>query len=417
MAVVFLVMGHVEVAARLIGLMSGVVSVMLIWKLASKLEMSPFIPALAWALSPFAILFAPTGFLDPLMVMLVLAALTAAAHRRPGYAGVWLGLATVTKVQAIIFFPLVMFVEASDRSELCLSAVKRFAVGLLLPLLAVLAWDRLRGGTPFWIQQTVNYGGIRPIYGSEVMPRLVGWASFLPYFFGWPMLTILAVGVPVLLIHDLTCQARTRSALLDLGLLTFGLGYFFVIWLLAFPVWDRYIFGLVPVACLFIGRLATRLVEWTTHRITKPIAAGGATALLVVAMMGSPALAAAQSMIPVGGDHGPHDGIDRVASYLQAFPYGTVVYDHWLGWTLRYYLWDARTYIAYFATPQSLAEDLHVFGRTSPRFIIVPADESTTRIERTIALEGFALSPVLATQDRHGQPTFTLYRIDAQSPP
>ena len=35
------------------------------------------------------------------------------------------------------------------------------------------------------------------------------------------------------------------------------------------------------------------------------------------------------------------------------------------------------------------------------------------RDDRAIALEGFGLTPVLSTQDRHGQPTFTLYRIES----
>jgi len=414
MAAAFLVIGRVEVAARLIGLMAGVLSVALMWKLADRLALPPLISAIAFALSPFAILFAPTAFLDPTMVMLVLASLVAVTHGRPGWAGVLLGLGAATKVQALIYLPLVFVcslfaVRHAQRSFV----IGRFVAGLAMPLLAVLAWDRLRGGTPFWIQQTINYGGIRLIYASEVMPRLIGWASFLPYFFGWPMLIALSVGLPLLLIYDLTRNAHTNSALLDLALIAFSLGYFFLHWLLAFQVWDRYIFGLMPIVCLLIGRLASRMIEWLTHRIGKQSVAGCVTALLIVVMMGSSASEAWQSAIPVGGDHGPHDGIDRVASYLQDFPYGTVVYDHWLGWTLRYYLWDARTYIAYFATPQSLAEDLHVFGRTSPRFIVIPANESTTRIERAMALEGFTLSPVLATQDRHGQPTFTLYRIDA----
>jgi len=133
-------------------------------------------------------------------------------------------------------------------------------------------------------------------------------------------------------------------------------------------------------------------------------------------MMIPPAAQAAQSQLPIGGDHGPHDGVDRLADYLRGYPYGTVVYDHWLGWTLRYYLWDSQIYVAYFAAPQALADDLHVFGRTSPRFIVFPANESTVRIERAINAEGFVLSPVLATHDRRGQPTFTVYRIDAHTP-
>jgi hypothetical protein len=294
--------------------------------------------------------------------------------------------------------------------------VVKFLLGLALPLIAVLVWDRLRGGVPFWIQQTINYGGIRLVYASEVMPRLTAWLYFLPYFFGWPMLAALVIGLPVLLIYDLTRGVRTQEAVLDLILIAFALGYFFLLWLLAFPVWDRYIFGLVPVMCLLVGRLTSLLVGWLENWLRLPHAAGFVAVALVLSMMIPPAAQAAQSQLPIGGDHGPHDGVDRVADYLRGYPYGTVVYDHWLGWTLRYYLWDSRIYVAYFAAPQALAEDLHVFGRASPRFIVFPANESTARIERAINAEGFVLSPVLATHDRRGQPTFTVYRIDAHTP-
>ena len=136
------------------------------------------------------------------------------------------------------------------------------------------------------------------------------------------------------------------------------------------------------------------------------------TTLVVAALMIYPASQAFTSELPIGGDHGSQDGIDRVTDYLRSYPYGTVLYDHWLGWSLRYYLWDATPYVAYVATPEWLAADLRVFGRTSPRFIIFPATESTARIERALGAEGFALAPVLSTQNRYGQPTFVLYRID-----
>jgi hypothetical protein len=220
----------------------------------------------------------------------------------------------------------------------------------------------------------------------------------------------LAVGLPVLLIYDLARGVRTRAAALDLTLIGFALGYLFLHWLLAFPVWDRYLLGLVPVMCLLIGRLGGVVVRWLENRLYAWSSAIAVT--LVLALMAVPAAQASQSATPFGGDHGPHDGVDRVATLLRSLPTGTVVYDHWLGWVLRYYLWDSNVYVAYFATPQSLAEDLRVFGRTSPRYIVFPANESTTRIERVLAAGGFEISPVLSTQDRHGQQTFTLYRID-----
>ncbi len=442
-AVAFLTLGHVEVAARLTGLIAGVLSVALIWRIALNIPPAPFfsqawakkgeatanVAATAMALSPFAILFSPTAFLDPPMVMFVLAALAAVMRRRYGWAGMWMGLAAATKVQALIFLPLIMaFVvlhaptlkHRANSGSLLKQAV-RFIVSLTLPLSIVLVWDRLRGGAPFWIQQTANYGGIRPVYASEVLPRLAGWASWLPFFFGWPLLIVLTIGLPILLIHDLTKGARTWPAVFDLALTAFALGYFFLHWLLAFPTWDRYLLGLVPVMCVLLGRLGSWVVErlaWRSQRFRGHMARAVSWYLVFVMVLMLPSAAqAAQSALPVGGDHGPHDGIDRVAAYLRELPKGTVVYDHWLGWTLRYYLWGAPAYVAYFATPGWLAEDLHVFGRTSPRYIVFPADESTARVEREIASEGFALMPVLSTQDRHGQPTFTLYRIDAYANP
>jgi len=434
-AAAFLVLGHAEVAARLAGLIAGVVSVALVWRLALIIPLTPFfsqawakkgeatanVAAMAMALSPFAILFSPTAFLDPLMVMFALASLVAVMRRRHGWAGVWLGLAAATKVQALIFLPLIMafavlraprLKHRANSSSLLKQAV-RFIVSLAVPVSIVLVWDRLRGGAPFWIQQTVNYGGIRPVYAGEVLPRLAGWASWLPYFFGLPLLVVLIVGLPVLVIYDLTRGARTWPAVFDLTLTAFALAYFFLHWLLAFPTWDRYLLGLVPVMCVLLGRLASLAVGWLAAWIRSTQVAGLMVVSLTVALMIPSAVQAAQSALPVGGDHGPHDGVDRVSAYLRELPKGTVVYDHWLGWTLRYYLWDAPAYVAYFATPGWLAEDLHVFGRTSPRYVVFPADESTTRVERAIAPEGFGLAPVLSGQDRHGQPTFTLYRIES----
>ncbi len=423
MAAAFLILGRVEVAARLIGLLASTLSVPLMWRLALT-SPAPFaqdgdktsviVAAIALALSPFAILFSPTAFLDPLMVTLVLAALVAATHRRPGWAGVWLGLAAATKVQALVFLPLVT-IWGALRGGLRSAVSGRLAAGLALPLIVVLAWDWLRGGAPFWVQQTINYGGIRPVYASEVMPRLIGWASLLPHFFGWPLLIVLVIGLPLLLIYDLTRNARTSTATLDLTLIAFALGYLFLHWLLAFPIWDRYLLGLVPIACLLIGRLAGRAILAAQRGQPRGLPLRQASiVVLVIGLMTPSATQAWQSALPIGGDHGAQDGIDRVTDYLREYPYGTVVYDHWQGWTLRYYLWDARTYLAYFATPQALAEDLRVFGRTSPRFIVVPASESTLRLERAIAAEGFVLAPALSTQNRHGQPTFTLYQIQGK---
>jgi 4-amino-4-deoxy-L-arabinose transferase-like glycosyltransferase len=63
--------------------------------------------ALFLALNPFAISFAPTTFTDPLLVLAGMLALLAAARRRHFWAGVWLGVAIMTKQQGLFFIPLV----------------------------------------------------------------------------------------------------------------------------------------------------------------------------------------------------------------------------------------------------------------------------------------------------------------------
>jgi hypothetical protein len=45
-------------------------------------------------------------------------------------------------------------------------------MGFVVIAAFALLWDSAHGGLPFWIQQSINYGGIRVIYASELAPRL-----------------------------------------------------------------------------------------------------------------------------------------------------------------------------------------------------------------------------------------------------
>jgi len=405
------VLGHTEVAARLINLSASVIAVALtsvLWPDGSG------VAATVMALSPLAIAFAPTAFLDPLMVTLILAALVAVTRGRWGWGGLWLGLAAATKVQAFLLLPLVAALGGVCgrrswrvvRQTPCVKrpwsfALGQFFVGLVIPCALVLLWDRWRGGAPFWVVQTAHYGGLGLIRAEELLPRLAGWASLLPYLFGWPLLA----AMPALIWHEHTRSGCWRAAASELALLAFALAYLLLHWLLTFQVWDRYLLGLVPVGALWLGRLAGRSIQF---RLKFEMGI-----LVVVAGLLLPfALQASRSELPIGGDHGAHDGIDQVAEFLRPLPQGAVVYDHWTSWELRYYLFGAPAYVSYFPTPAWLAEDLHVFGRTSPRYVLFPAGESTTHIERALAAENFGLTLALTTTNRAGQPTFALYRID-----
>ncbi len=428
-ALSFFFFGQTEIAARFVNLAASVIGVVLLYRLAQHQLRDDFmvLPPLLLAFSPFAILFAPTAFLDPAMIMFGLASLVAASRRRAGWAGLLLGLSAVTKVQGLLFAPLVLIFwsKQGDRDEadkglsrlsICPSLYLsiHFCVSFLIVALIVLAWDRARGGLPFWIQQTINYGGIRVIYPSEVWPRVTGWLSFLPYFFG-PIVGIVGLAsLPILLYFDLTRDVRTRMALIDLALLTYCISVFALHWLLAFPVWDRYFLILVPMMALLIGHAIRRLIDGLNdHLIRSRRHLVSHSLILSIVLIGLLpfGLAAAESQYPIGGDHGANDGIEQVAAYLKDLPSGTVVYDHWLAWELSYYLGEGHVYLAYFDTPAALADDLRAFAKGDDRYVVFPAYESPNKTIDAIGQVGYTLSPVFATLNRFNAVSFNIYRI------
>jgi 4-amino-4-deoxy-L-arabinose transferase-like glycosyltransferase len=446
-ALSYFVFGQNELAARLPNLLASVISVPLLYQLARRAYLTPgeiavhsstplrsahaesakrrrtgrnarndnlaLSAALLLALSPFAVLFAPTAFLDPMMVMFGLASLVAAPRGQAGRAGVLLGLSFAAKAQGLFFAPLILVFwsrqvdrETGRSISLSLHPFIRFATSFIVIAGCVLFWDRARGGLPFWEQQTINYGGIRVIYASELAPRLAGWINFLPYFFG-PIVGVLGlIGLPFLLQRDLTREARTRAAFIDLWLLAYTIGFLALHWFLAFPVWDRYLLILVPIVAPLFARSLQRLARLARLSISSSLI------LAVIALAILPfSMVASRSGYPVGGDHGANDGIEQVADYLKALPPGTVVYDHWLAWQLGYYLGDGFAYLAYFDTPAALADDLRVFAKDDARYVIFPAREAPDKVIDAIGQVGYTLTPVLETKNRFGESSFTIFRI------
>jgi 4-amino-4-deoxy-L-arabinose transferase-like glycosyltransferase len=456
-ALSFFIFGQSELAARVPNLIASVISVPLLYQLARNLTPGvPFplsrfgafaqrpvtkwsgqnrergpggeVSALLLALSPFAVLFAPTAFLDPMMIMFGLTSLLAASRGRAGWAGILLGLAFAVKVQGLFFAPLVLIfwqprplssssghlAILSHRDTSSHHPVWRFSLACLAIMLMVLLWDRARSGLPFWVQQTINYGGIRLVYASELAPRLTGWLNFLPYFFG-PIVGLLGlISLPFLLYRDFTRDARTRSAWIDLWLFSYTIGFLAFHWLFAFPVWDRYLLILVPITALLLGRSLHLVITSAFHLVTRFTRLSMSSSLLLsivfLAMLPF-SLAAAESQYPIGGDHGANDGIEQVAGYLKSLPSGTVVYDHWLAWELGYYLGDGFAYLAYFDTPAALADDLRVFAHDDARYVIFPAREAPDKVNDAIEQVGYTLTPVLETKNRFGEPSFAVFRI------
>jgi hypothetical protein len=441
-ALSFFVFGQSELAARLPNLIASVISVPLLYQLARRTYLAgemashaersaaeskharhddlAFVSAWLLALSPFAILFAPTAFLDPTMVMFGLASLVAASRGRAGWAGILLGLSFATKVQGLYFAPLILVLWSRQRNKATGSSVSpfflrnQFHTGLVFMAVTVFLWDRARSDLPFWVRQSLNYGSIRAIYASELGPRLTGWLNLLPYFFGLLVGLLGLIGLPFLLYRDVKRDVRTRSAWIDLWLLTYTIGFFAFHWFIAFPVWDRYLLILVPITALLLGRSLHLVILASCQFVATLTRLSVSPSLLlsILLIFTLPfSLAAAESNYPIGSDHGANDGIEQIAGYLKALPPGTVVYDHWLAWPLGYYLGNGFVYLAYFDTPAALADDLRVFAHGDDRYVIFPAREAPDKVIDAIAQVGYTLTPVFATQNRFGQTSFTIYQI------
>lgn len=415
--------GNSEFSVRLPGLVSGLLLVPLAAALARALyrdRHAALAAAVCVALSPFAILFSATAFTDLPMMALGLAACVVAARGKPTWAGLLAGLSFASKQTGLAWLPLVVAFQSlylGNPRPKALAVV----VGSWLSVVALVAiWDLWRvaqGAEGFWSLGVSGYGGLRFIWPQELETRLRGWVDLSSYLFVSPVVNgLLLAGLPVLVARALIPARGTRTALVDLLLVSFVLAYAFLHWLWAFPIWDRYLLPLVPILAVLAARVLALLARWLRRTLSRwSPAAGRLSALvclgLMVAFLAPPARTASLSRYPVGGDHGAYDGINEVAAYLNRLPGGTVVYQHWLGWIYNYYLFGGPISLAYWPTPAWLAGDVQAFGAGPPRYVAFPSWESSARAGRALAEVGFELEPVLSTTRRDGQGSFVVYRI------
>ncbi len=409
--------GNSEFAVRLPGLAAGVLMAALVSALAQALYGDRWTATTAMmcvAFSPFAISFSATAFTDPLMVTLGLAACVAAARGRPGWAGTLAGLAMATKQTGLIWLPLTILIghwKLEVRNwKLEAGNWKLVIVNWSLVILLMFAWDAARmaqGAESFWRMGVSGYGGLRLIWSQELWTRLRGWARAARYVFVSPIVNgVLLVGLPALVWRAAT-RRRHKRALIDLALVLFSLVYLLIHWLLAFPIWNRYLLPLAPVLSILLARilsLAIRNSRFAIRNWTLVIVHWTLVIVLIV-----------HSRYAIGGDSGAYDGIDEVVAFLGDLPEGAVVYQHWMGWHYDYYLFDAPVYLAYWPTPAWLARDVLVFGRQEPRYVTFPSWESSTRVERALAGVDYGLETVLTTVRRDGAPSFTVYQIQPLS--
>ncbi len=434
--------GPVDWAARMPNFAASVMLIpatgLLAWRLFRE-ELITVLAAAFVAFSPLAIQFSGTAFTDPLLtfwVTMSLAAVSFSAGRRffgpiegslinvrttkrsALLAGLFFGLAVATKYQAWLFLPLVIGLATVgfwrwDRW-------KRWLIGFLFCVAIVILWELLRNGSlTVANEQLSSFGGLRVSYSWELWPRLEVWARQWRFMLHSEILLFMVIlTMPLylaLLIHD-----EDRSTVIDQILALFLIGYFILHWLIAIPAWDRYLLPLLPLVGIVLARFVLRIIffiqaempsmEKYRATINRSI---WLIPIIFLVLQSEGIRDAYQGLLPIGGQPEADRGISRLVEQLEDAPYGTVLYDHWFSWQLRYTLFESRTYISWFPDFHSLQEDLLVFGREeNPRYLVVPDNAIAGPIIRAVNESGFKLIEVDTTSSSLHESGLVLYSIE-----
>jgi hypothetical protein len=303
-------------------------------------------------------------------------AILMAARGRWITSGVWIVLAFLCKPQAIYLLPLAWALGWG----MGMFRVRRTVVSLL-PILAglvlLIGWDGLRGqATSLLALAAANNNPARLIRSDEVAARLTLWLSYARTLVGTP--TILLGGAALLMIGVRSWrEARTLGVLIDLLLLTYMLAYGLAHWLIAFNVYPRYLLPLLIPAALLAARALGWIGAWLTRRLMPQEVTVLAVVLALTLFNG--AYTAGERRAEFSEDGHDYSGMIALADYLNSRSLGAVVYDHWLGWELGYYMgqWSDKRRV-YYPTPEALVRDALALDDPAPRYFVAPSNEPVT---------------------------------------
>ncbi|NWG16335.1 MAG: glycosyltransferase family 39 protein [Chloroflexi bacterium] len=371
-----------EFAARLPNALASLCLVALVYALARRLYgrgRTPLLAMLLLALSPYAVAFSATVFTDGLMLLCIVLALRLASARRWLWAGLWLALGFGCKQQALYYLPLLALAGWGSRAgqgggwRSAVFAAARLCLPLALGFALLLAWDAARAQPDgVWaLAAAHNDPGRLLVRFDEIVPRLRVWAELGGWLVAYPPMTALLGALAAAALAARGARfPRSRSARADLLLAAYLLGYGLLHLVVAFNIYDRYLLPVLPLTALLVARGLDWVRENTRGWLVVPLrAAGLAAGVLLLAG----AVEAASGRVPVGGDRGKHAGIDALAAYLGEQPVAAVIYDHWLGWELDYYLgaWSDKRRV-YYPTPAALVQDALLLDERGTRYFPVP---------------------------------------------
>jgi 4-amino-4-deoxy-L-arabinose transferase-like glycosyltransferase len=400
-ALSYRMLGPTEFATRLPNALFSGLSVALVYALALALygdRVTAALAGLIMALSPFDLAFAATAFTDVQATFWVLLAAWCAVRDRWTAAGLAAALAFAAKSNALIMLPLIVALGIAHNAgenwhgRDIAGRVGRLAGPLALGAALLVGWDMARAPRSFFeLGYTRNNPG-RLIRSDELWPRAERWLHWLSFISGARVLNVIALAA--LPVH-LARHARTRAAVADWLIVAFGAAFLTWHWLIAFNTYDRYLHSLVPFVILLAARAVRELGlpqtpspsdsegEISNEQAPSPARrerrfrregrlARIALVALVIGMMIPATVMTLRGEARIGGDQGQHTGIDTLATFFNTRLRGEIVYDHWLGWELAYYLGDApQVIVLYSPMPEALADDMR--QQATPRYFVTPS--------------------------------------------
>jgi len=415
-ALSFRLLGPSEFAARLPNVIASTLTVVVMIRLATALyrdQATALLVACLCALSPYLLAFAATTFTDVQATLWVTLATLLAVKGQWRSSGIAAALALSSKTTAALFLPLIVGlgllnaypVSAESHRPGLRRIAWHFGLSVGIGVGALILWDVARHPRSFFALGFAHNNPGRLIRSDELWPRLDRWFHWLGYVTGSPVLTgILLVCVLGWLAYRFRAH-RTRQDAADWIITGFSIALLGWYWLVAFNTYDRYLYPLVPFLLLLFARVIVALGRIAPALAARPLILATAPAFLLVPAV----IPVLDGRVPLGGDQGTHTGIEPLATFLNETLEGDIVYDHWLGWELAFYLGPRpRLLVRYSPHPEELAGDMTRCACT--RFFVVPDEERAAHWRDLLARNGIHIASIYS-DPAHG---FTVYRLSAE---
>ena len=291
----------------------------------------------------------------------------------------------------MIGFCLLWFPRPATKLTQRLISFSLATVGVLCPLFL---WEYGRNGEfLLWRNQINNYGGLRLAWSWELWPRLWGWSELFVLSLGGGLL------LPLWSEKNSPSTDQHNQDPIWQVIILYIISYIAFHWLVAIPIWDRYLLPVVPLVAL---ALAHRFGDGLNIR-SGPVS----WSILLFLILLPQAHFTRTAGFPLGGSPQADDGAAQIAQYLKQKPYGTVLYDHWYSWQWGYHLFDDKVHVSWVPHPQQLQRELQAFGNTEDaRYLVLVADERAMPFATAVQELGFTLKSV-AENDK-----MILYRLE-----